>query len=175
MSSFTFFYIPLTLYIYIYIYYFYLYIYFGGGFPKARATSFELWDSDGTTLLAGDVGVIVGAVYTSFSGFFIKDGVGTIQILAMARALQKCGFAFLDLGQFIVSWKECVLLSILKEMMIMTTLPNCRSSTSWLMRVFFLMMSLTLITGIQEQLGCCRGAASRILGLVPRRTRKTHP
>ena len=62
--------------------------------------SFELWDAQ-KNLLAGDVGVIVGGVYTSFSGFYVKDGVGTIQILAMAKLLEKSGFSFLDLGQFI--------------------------------------------------------------------------
>ena len=70
------------------------------GAYEARAVTFELWDAQ-KNLLAGDVGVIVGGVYTSFSGFYVKDGVGTIQILAMAKLLEKSGFSFLDLGQFI--------------------------------------------------------------------------
>ena len=52
-------------------------------------------------LVAGDLGIVCGAVYTSFSGFYFKDGAGTIQICAMARLLQRSGFDFLDLGQFI--------------------------------------------------------------------------
>lgn len=64
---------------------------------KSSAMSFELWDD--TVLVAGEVGLVTGANYTSLSGFYTKDGTGTIQICAMARVLEAHGFELLDFGQ----------------------------------------------------------------------------
>lgn len=69
------------------------------GFFKSVAVSFELWE--GEELVAGEIGLITGSNYTSFSGFFTKDGTGTIQICAMAKALQILGIELLDFGQML--------------------------------------------------------------------------
>jgi len=49
-------------------------------------------------LRAGEIGVVVGRVYTSYSGYYEEDNAGTVQIILMARWLEENGFAFLDLG-----------------------------------------------------------------------------
>jgi Leu/Phe-tRNA-protein transferase len=47
---------------------------------------------------AGEIGVVIGRVYTSYSGYYEEDNAGTIQIILMTRWLEENGFAFLDLG-----------------------------------------------------------------------------
>ena len=49
-------------------------------------------------LKAGEVGVVMGRVYTSYSGYFEEDNAGTVQIILMTQWLEKAGFAFLDFG-----------------------------------------------------------------------------
>eukprot|EP00041_Stephanoeca_diplocostata_P012492 m.209347 g.209347 ORF g.209347 m.209347 type:complete len:309 (-) comp18977_c0_seq2:258-1184(-) len=63
------------------------------------AVSFEVWD--GEDLVAGEAGVVCGQNYTSYSGFFTKPGAGTVQICAMIKLLERCGFHMLDFGQYI--------------------------------------------------------------------------
>jgi len=68
-------------------------------FP-VKVISFELWDSS-DVLCAGELGCVVGAVYTSFTGFHAKeiDSAGTVQLLKTGMHLEKVGFSFWDLGQ----------------------------------------------------------------------------
>ena len=49
-------------------------------------------------LKAGEIGVVVGRVYTSYSGYYDEDNAGTVQMILMTRWLEENGFAFLDLG-----------------------------------------------------------------------------
>ena len=52
--------------------------------------------------MAGEVGCVVGRVYTSFTGFFDKkrhSAAGTVQMCLTGRLLERAGFAFWDLGQ----------------------------------------------------------------------------
>jgi Leu/Phe-tRNA-protein transferase len=49
-------------------------------------------------LKAGEIGVAIGRVYTSYSGYYEEDNAGTVQMILMARWLEENGFAFLDLG-----------------------------------------------------------------------------
>jgi len=49
-------------------------------------------------LKAGEIGVVVGRVYTSYSGYYEEDNAGTVQMILMTRWLEENGFAFLDLG-----------------------------------------------------------------------------
>ena len=49
-------------------------------------------------LKAGEIGVVVGRVYTSYSGYYEEDNAGTVQMILMTQWLEKSGFAFLDLG-----------------------------------------------------------------------------
>jgi len=47
---------------------------------------------------AGEIGVIVGRVYTSYSGYYEEDNAGTVQMILMTRWLEENDFSFLDLG-----------------------------------------------------------------------------
>jgi hypothetical protein len=47
----------------------------------------------------GEFGAAVGAVYTSFTGFYSVSGAGTVQLLAMAKLLHAAGYEFWDLGE----------------------------------------------------------------------------
>jgi Leu/Phe-tRNA-protein transferase len=49
-------------------------------------------------LRAGEIGVVIGRVYTSYSGYYEEDNAGTVQMILMTRWLEESGFAFLDLG-----------------------------------------------------------------------------
>jgi len=62
----------------------------------AWPVSFALY-RDGV-LKAGEFGVVVGRVYTSYSGYYEEDNAGTVQMILMAKWLEKTGFAFLDFG-----------------------------------------------------------------------------
>ena len=63
---------------------------------KARPVSFGVYREG--RLKAGEFGVIAGRVYTSYSGYYEEDNAGTVQMILMARWLEKAGFSFLDLG-----------------------------------------------------------------------------
>jgi Leu/Phe-tRNA-protein transferase len=65
-------------------------------FGKIRPISFGVY-RDGI-LRAGEFGVLVGRVYTSYSGYYDETGAGTAQIILMTQYLQDQGFAFLDFG-----------------------------------------------------------------------------
>ena len=63
--------------------------------------SIELYDSE-DRLVAGELGYVIGRTYTSLSGFcerMKKISVGRIQIIALAKTLEKFRFAFMNLGQ----------------------------------------------------------------------------
>jgi len=59
-------------------------------------TSFALY-RDGE-LVAGEFGVKVGRVYTSYSGYYDESNCGTVQLVLTTRYLQDHGYAFFDLG-----------------------------------------------------------------------------
>jgi Leu/Phe-tRNA-protein transferase len=52
----------------------------------------------GGHLVAGEFGMLAGAVYTSYSGFRIEDSAGSVQLLLTGRWLRGRGAAFWDLG-----------------------------------------------------------------------------
>jgi len=58
--------------------------------------SFALYRGD--KLVAGEFGVKVGRVYTSYSGYYDENNAGTVQLILTTRWLQDNGFAFFDLG-----------------------------------------------------------------------------
>jgi hypothetical protein len=74
----------------------------------AWSMTWELWEGD--MLVAGEAGLVVGACYVSLSGFYTRDGAGTVQIAAMAKALESAGFGLLDFGQ--VSLSLCCTITI---------------------------------------------------------------
>jgi Leu/Phe-tRNA-protein transferase len=60
--------------------------------------SIELWDAESGQLVAGEIGYHVGSIYTSMTGFYNRDGCGTIQLIALAFLLAKTGITVWDLG-----------------------------------------------------------------------------
>jgi Leu/Phe-tRNA-protein transferase len=66
-----------------------------------RICSVELYDGD-NHLVAGELGYVVGSVFTSLTGFCKRErniSIGKIQIFALSLVLRACGFKFLNLGQ----------------------------------------------------------------------------
>ena len=63
---------------------------------RTKPVSFGVY-RDGE-LKAGEIGVAVGRVYTSYSGYYEEDNAGTVQMILMAGWLEEKGFDFLDLG-----------------------------------------------------------------------------
>jgi Leu/Phe-tRNA-protein transferase len=57
--------------------------------------------------MAGEIGVVMGRVYTSYSGYYAEANAGTVQIILMTRWLEENGFAFLDLGMP-MDYKTCL-------------------------------------------------------------------
>ena len=64
--------------------------------PEAKPVSFSLYREG--KLKAGEFGVIVNRVYTSYSGYFEEKNAGTVQMILTAKYLEKNGFSFWDLG-----------------------------------------------------------------------------
>jgi len=63
--------------------------------------SVELWHTASGELVAGEVGYTCGSVYSSCTGFSRKEsfpGTGSVQLAALGRWLEACGFAIWDLG-----------------------------------------------------------------------------
>jgi len=63
---------------------------------RTKPVSFAVY-RDGE-LKAGEIGVVMGRVYTSYSGYYEEGNAGTVQIILMTQWLNKAGFGFLDLG-----------------------------------------------------------------------------
>ena len=63
---------------------------------RAKPVSFGVY-RDGK-LKAGEFGVAMGRVYTSYSGYYEEDNAGTVQMILMVKWLEKTGFDFLDFG-----------------------------------------------------------------------------
>lgn len=66
-----------------------------------RFHSVELWEKASGRLVAGEVGYIVGGIYSSCTGFALKKefpGAGTLQLVALGKWLHRCGFKVWDLG-----------------------------------------------------------------------------
>ncbi|MDR1748017.1 MAG: leucyl-tRNA--protein transferase [Spirochaetaceae bacterium] len=66
-----------------------------GGYP-VRMRSFGLYREG--KLAAGEFGVSVGRVYTSYSGYYEENSAGTVQMILTSRYLESAGFALWDLG-----------------------------------------------------------------------------
>ena len=49
-------------------------------------------------LKAGEVGIAMGRVYTSYSGYYEEDNAGMVQMILMAQWMARTGFDFLDFG-----------------------------------------------------------------------------
>ena len=69
----------------------------------AKYLSWEIYHEG--NLVAGELGYIVGRVYTSLSGFCSMDSAGTVQLCVTGSVLERHGFAFWDLGMH-MDYKE---------------------------------------------------------------------
>ena len=63
---------------------------------RTKPVSFALYRED--ELVAGEIGVVMGRVYTSYSGYCVEKNSGTAQMILTAQWLKKAGFEFLDFG-----------------------------------------------------------------------------
>jgi len=67
-----------------------------------RLFSVEVSSKGDETLIAGEVGYIINNIYTSLSGFSLKekkyDSYGKLQMVLLAKYLQKSGIKFWNLG-----------------------------------------------------------------------------
>jgi len=64
---------------------------------------------DDNTIVAGELGYVIGKTYTSLSGFSSREkqynNYGTAQLVLLAQHLEESGFAFWNLGQPYMSYK----------------------------------------------------------------------
>ena len=65
-------------------------------YMPVKPVSFALYQKD--KLLAGEIGIVSGRVYTSYSGYYDEANAGTVQMIQSSQYLQNNGFAFWDLG-----------------------------------------------------------------------------
>jgi leucyl/phenylalanyl-tRNA--protein transferase len=63
---------------------------------EAQMVSFGVYREG--RLAAGEFGVAVGGVYTSYSGYYDETSAGRVQMLKTSAFLKEHGFAFWDLG-----------------------------------------------------------------------------
>lgn len=81
--------------------------------PQNRGVVFhsvELWHKESGVLAGGEIGYTVGAVYTSATGFCLKDshtGAGTVQLVLLGRLLAECDFEIWDLGM-VMDYKKAL-------------------------------------------------------------------
>ena len=71
--------------------------------------SIELWDKSKTILIAGEIGYKTGSVYTSLTGFCLKDkkynNFGKLQMVLLALYLEKNNYSFWNLGHPYMQYK----------------------------------------------------------------------
>ena len=71
--------------------------------PEFFLIAVELWSGRQNVMIGGEVGYTIGGAYTSLSGFLdrgnpVSNTMGTVQLLTLARLLQKNGYEFWNLG-----------------------------------------------------------------------------
>ena len=71
--------------------------------------SIELWDKSKTILIAGEIGYKTGSVYTSLTGFCLKDkkynNFGKLQMVLLALYLENNDYSFWNLGHPYMQYK----------------------------------------------------------------------
>lgn len=72
----------------------------------------ELWQGRTKRLVAGEIGYAIGGVYTSLSGFCIRESGlpnwGTIQLVMLSQVLENSGFEFWNLGHPYMDYKTAL-------------------------------------------------------------------
>jgi len=73
---------------------------------KQTILSVELWHHQ--QLIAGEIGYLTGSIYTSLTGFFDRvnySNSGKIQLIALAKLLEKSGITFWNMGHPYMQYK----------------------------------------------------------------------
>lgn len=81
-------------------------LYFERNIRRIKVMSVEI--RDGERLAAGEIGYLVGSVYTSLSGFFDREhysNFGTIQLICLSQLLERSGCAFWNMGHPYMPYK----------------------------------------------------------------------
>lgn len=75
-----------------------------------QVMTFSLIDKETDELIAGEIGYVIGATYTSLSGFSSRDktysNYGTLQLVLLSKYLESKGFEFWNLGHPQMSYKK---------------------------------------------------------------------
>jgi len=75
-----------------------------------KITSVELISKEDNMLIAGEIGYMIGKTYTSLSGFSLKEkkynNYGKLQLVLLAKYLEKEGFSFWNLGHPHMEYKQ---------------------------------------------------------------------
>ena len=75
-----------------------------------RLMSVELISMKTDELIAGEVGYVIGKTYTSLTGFSSREkkynNCGTLQLVLLAKYLEKNGFSFWNLGHPHMQYKQ---------------------------------------------------------------------
>ena len=75
-----------------------------------KIISAEVISKDTNEVIAGEVGYIIGSTYTSLSGFSSKEkkynNYGNLQLVLLAKFLEKEGFSFWNLGHSHMEYKQ---------------------------------------------------------------------
>ncbi|MEO0793626.1 MAG: hypothetical protein AAFX93_00605 [Verrucomicrobiota bacterium] len=71
-----------------------------------RTLGIGLYDGKRNQLVGGEIGYTIGATYTSLSGFLDREypkrnNLGKLQLVALARLLERCGYPFWNLGMLL--------------------------------------------------------------------------
>ena len=74
-----------------------------------QIVSVGLYDTTNQTLVAGEIGYVTNNIYTSLSGFSLKEkrynNCGKLQLILLSKYLQNNGFSFWNLGQSQMQYK----------------------------------------------------------------------
>ncbi len=75
-----------------------------------KVISVEVSIKETNEVIAGEIGYIIGATYTSLSGFSLKEkkynNYGNLQLVLLAKFLEKNGFSFWNLGHSHMTYKQ---------------------------------------------------------------------
>jgi len=73
---------------------------------KLKLISVEVWDND--KLVAGEIGYIIGSIYTSLTGFFDRENytnLGKLQLYSLALILKEAKIKFWNMGHPYMDYK----------------------------------------------------------------------
>ena len=88
-------------------------------FENFSLCSVELIAKESQELVAAEIGYVIGKTYTSLSGFSSKEkhyaNCGTLQLVLLAKDLQKRGFSFWNLGHPHMEYKKRLGVTVLER------------------------------------------------------------